>query len=250
MTMTFGFSLNAAIGALPGLEQNFSTIPLSNFNTALYELAIRAPGSSQALISAYTFPISPSAVQKEVVAMTNIFDVRGSAAQNGVQRIADTYGDAPPIFVIRGTTGWQYHSTDGFAFTGLDSIIAVENLLQQFAQLNQVQAQVNQPLYTLEFYDYFKGEFWQVVPMGPQGISQSNRRPLLFDYVFRFAAIRSLDSVVAITINDPLAIEFSTPAAEAQSSLSLSITASLSSYTSVTPGGSSLLIQPALAGDF
>lgn len=248
--MAFGLSLSASIGALPGLEQSFSTIPLSNFNTALYELAIRAPGQAQALVSSYIFPISPSAIQKEVVAMTNIFDVRGSAVQNGVQRIADTYGNAPPIFVIRGTTGWQFHSTDGFAFTGLDSVIAVENLLQQFAQLNQVQAQANQPLYTLEFYDYFKGEFWQVVPMGPQGISQSNRRPLLFDYVFRFAAIRPLDSVLATVINDPLADDFSTPAAEAQSSLSVSIAASLSGYTGVTPGGSSFLSAPVLAGAF
>jgi hypothetical protein len=225
-----------------GREQIFSTTPLPNTRTALYGLSIRAPDPSQTEIASYTFPISPSAISKEIMAMTNYYDIQGTPAQGGVQRIADFYGDSPTTFILQGTTGWQYHATDGGTFTGFDSILAVQALLAQYAQLNQQQAQSQQPLYTLEFYDYFAEDFWQVVPMGRQGIRQSATRPLVFEYQFRLIGIRSLSAVPLAAASDPIAQDFSTPASEAQSTVSASISMTLSGYASLTPGAAA--VQP------
>lgn len=224
----------------PG-DQIFRTIPFPNTGVVLYGLAIIAPNTDGTPIAQYTFPISPASVRKEFVSKANFFDIAGSTQQSGVQRLVDFYGVSPVIYTLEGTTGWQLHSTDAFAFTGAQSIVAIQNLINQFAQLNVAQAQANQPLYTMEFYDYFSGDFWQVVPIGRQGISQSERRPLLYDYYFRLVGIQNLAVPITAIIPDVILDLFSVSAAQALSTLSTNIAASLVNYASVTPGGISTI---------
>lgn len=245
--MTFNINVQTSLAPLPaGLEQSFSTIPLPNLRQALYTLSVRAPDQSQTEVASYTFPISPANLTREITTMTNFYDVQGSSIQQGVQRQADLYGNTPATFTLQGTTGWQFHATDGGTFTGLDSIFNIINLLEQFAEFNQIQSDSNQNPYTLEFYDYFTGEFWQIVPVGRQGIRQSERRPLLFEYYFRFAGIRPLDAPPTTNINDPIAQDFSTPAPQAQSACTGDIGSLLSSYSDNTPAGSIILGRPVL----
>ena len=89
-------------------------------------------------------------------------------SQFGVARIIDQYGMSPLTFVIEGTTGWQKHLTDGFQYTGLQAIRRIQTILEFFAYLNAGQAQAQKTdFYTMEFYDYFTREFYEVVPIGP-----------------------------------------------------------------------------------
>ena len=189
----FPFSAGASFGAgfsasIPTLGpnaagQSFQTISLPNNQLALYTLVIRGPAPSTAIKYGYTFPLSPQSVSQEFTAKTQIWDVAGSAQQQGVQRVVDLYGNSPKTFVLEGTTGWQYHSTDGMAYTGMQSIALLQNLLAQFAVLNKQQVDNNNPNpYIMEFYDYFSSNFWQVVPSGRQVIRQDQSRPLLFFY--------------------------------------------------------------------
>jgi len=201
-----GFNAGINVGFGPG--QQFRTQAVPNNQLTLYSLAIRAPGQAFGLISGYTFPISPGNIRKEFTALTNFYDVAGDPSQQGVQRIIDMYGDTPVLYTIEGTTGWKFHSTDGFSMTGLDSIRALESVFAQFAQLNQsiTQGQQGQDLYSLEFYDYFRNDYWQVVPCGPQMIRQSRSRPLFVDYLFRLAGVQNLANPIMVT--DPLASVF------------------------------------------
>lgn len=199
---SLGFSANINIGTQPIPGQTFRTIPLPNFNPATYGLAI--VGSFGGLIGGITFPLSPTALRKDHVAMSNVYDVAGTPAQGGVNRVMDSYGHSPVTFTIEGTTGWQYHSTDGYSQTGLQAIAAIEQFLFQYAQLNAAQAANSQPPYTMEFYDSFRGDYWQVEPWGPQGIRQTNQRPLLVYYLYRFAGIMDLTNPVAAE-NDQVA---------------------------------------------
>jgi hypothetical protein len=113
------------------------------------------------------------------------------------------WGQAPPVYTLRGTTGWKRHSTDSFALSGKASILAVQALLTQFATLNQYQMQAQATVfYTLEFYDYWMNEFWQVVPVGPQGIDQTADKPILTYYTFRLACIQAVNSPIP-----PLAVD-------------------------------------------
>jgi hypothetical protein len=116
------------------------------------------------------------------------------------------------LYTIEGTTGWKRHSTDGYSLTGLASIQALETTLAQFASLNAevVAGQSGQNLYTLEFYDYFRHDYWQVVPCGPQIIRQSRSRPLFVDYLIRLCGVQNLSS--SLTLDDPLGNLLSTSA--------------------------------------
>lgn len=189
-----------------GQGQQFSTLPVANTQLSLYSLVIRGQGFD--LTSGYTFPISPANIRKEPVALTNFYDVAGTPDLLGVQRIIDVYGQTPPLYTIEGTTGWKLHSTDGFGLTGLDSIRALEDVLGQFAFLNQqiVFGQQGQDLYTLEFYDYFRNDYWQVVPYGPQMVRQSRARPLFVDYLFRLLCVQNLTS--SLFLFDPFSALF------------------------------------------
>jgi hypothetical protein len=165
------------------LSQSFSTVKVPNTRLALYTLSIRSPGHSSLSFFTYTFPISPGALRKAPTAMSAIYDTSGPVLKNGVKRDVDSFGLTPPMYTLEGTTGWDRHQTDGLIFTGLQSIQQLQYLISLYAQLNQAQKQANNPsLYTMEFYDYFNQEFWQVEPMGEMEISQSERAPTLQYY--------------------------------------------------------------------
>lgn len=189
------------------VSQGFQTAPVPNFGLALYVLEIRSPSGSNSLITRYTFPLSPESVRKEFRELTNYYDVQGDASNLGVQRVVDIYGQTPCIFMIEGTTGWKMHSTDGFAYTGLESVRVLEQALGEYAQLNQIQiANGNPDMYQIWFYDYFRGDFWQVVPIGVQGLRQSASRPLFVNYSLRMIGVRNLAEAEQSTVTDTLAV--------------------------------------------
>lgn len=229
-----GVSIGAQIGPIAG--QTFRPQPIPNFRPALYQMVIRAPSPPHGVVFGYTFPISPANIRKEPTALTNIYDV-GSPDPNllGVQRNADIFGQTPPMFVVEGTTGFQYHNTDGYGLTGIDSIIALQNIFSQYAALNQqqIQAQIADP-YLLEFYDYYLNDFWQIVPMGPESISMDRSRPLLVNYSFRFAGLRNLSAPPPPSGNDVVAQNLSASAPQAVASISLAVGAINLNYGPLT----------------
>lgn len=223
----------AQVGPIPG--QTFRNVAVPNFQPAVYQLTIRSPAPPYPAVSSYTFPLSPEAVRKEFSAMANTFDVAGTPAQLGVQRIVDAYGNSPATFFIEGTTGWQYHGSDGYAMTGLQSIIQLQNFLAYFAQLNQMQVQNRiADLYLLEFYDYFSNDFWQVVPVGAQGIRRDVRRPLLATYSFRLVGVRSLSGPYVPQVQDPIAQAFSVGAEQGLINLQSQLATTVSDYAGVS----------------
>lgn len=242
----FPFSVDANLGvgfasattAGPGIYggQSFQTIPLPNAQLALYRISIRGPNGGS-VVNDYTFPISPMNISKEFTAYTNIYDVAGEANTAGVARVADIYGNSPVTYTIAGTTGWQRHSTDNYRFTGMESIAAIQAALNSFAALNaQQQASNNSDLYTMEFYDYFAQEFWQVVPVGRQVISQDQARPLLFMYQFRLAGIKNLNSPEIDGTDDEVLNALSVSDSQAISQLNISVTTTLQGYANFTAG--------------
>lgn len=190
--------LNTFLAGQPGV---YRTYPVSTLPPAIYSLAIRGAAVPFLPFYIYTFPISPSNVRKEVAGMANYYDVAGDSASLGVQRIADVYGLSPPTFTIQGTTGVKYHSTDGYLWTGLESILILQAALAQyFALVAEAGGSVgfgSSELPRLEWYDYFTSAFWQVVPMGPQGIYQDSASPQLLFYRYRLVAIQNLEAPLA-----------------------------------------------------
>ena len=236
-----GASASINFGNAPSQGQSFQTLSLPNLKLALYTLSIRNPDPPNLPLLSYTFPLSPESIHKETLAMNNTWDVAGSADLQGVERVADIYGTSPPVFLIEGTTGWKFHSMDGFSMTGNESIAALQDALAQYASLNRDQMDNDlENLYLLEFYDYFTGEFWQVVPVGPQIIRQNNRRPLVFDYSLRLAAIKAVDAPLPIEINDPILNIFALTQPQAVTTLSASLSLTLSDYASNTAGSVSV----------
>lgn len=237
-----GIAVNAAnnlggvIGAIQGTfagspGQTFQTTPLSNSRFALYSLVIRSPTPPNAAVVTYIFPLSPASVRRESTSMTNIYDVAGTAIQNGVQRIADLYGQAPTMFTLEGTTGWQYHATDNFAYTGIESALALQSALQQYAYYNASQlANGNSAPYLMEFYDYFEQDYWLVVPVGKQVFSQAQARPLIIDYSISLAGIQSIAAPPAPTNDAILAGLTSASASQQAAALTSSLNAALVSY--------------------
>jgi hypothetical protein len=212
------------------MGQLFKNISVPNIQLVLYGLAIRSPGKAKSLVQSFTFPLSPSALNKEYTTLSTIYETAGPASSAGVQRSVDQYGNTQPVFTIQGTTGWQRHGTDGFGFTGLQSATALQAFMTSYAVLNQQQATNNIPdLYTMEFYDYFSSQFWQIEPVGRQAITQDASQPLLFRYSFRWAAIKKL-SEPSPFLFDPILFTFQTPAFIAATAIGASLTFSLNAY--------------------
>jgi hypothetical protein len=91
----------------------------------------------------------------------------------------------------------------------------LQKFLAHYAQLNQQQLAVgNSTLYALEFYDYFNNNFWQIEPIGPQGIRQSADRTKLSYYRFRWVGIQSIGTPIFGTL-DAIAQTVSSSAAVA-----------------------------------
>jgi hypothetical protein len=132
------------------------------------------------------------------MALNTIYDTQGPANLNGVQRLVDQFGQTLPVYTMEGTTGWKLHNTDGYIFSGTTAISRLEGMFQKFAALNQDRMQNNQTiLYTMEFYDFFRLDFYEIVPIGPQGFRQTANAPLNTYYQLRFAAVRDLAAALA-----------------------------------------------------
>lgn len=241
---------NSALGTIDpsaGPGQSFFNLPLANTKTTLYTLSIRYPmGPSEPVPSyTYTFPLSPSSIGKSYTSLTTIYDVAGPAGaySPGVQRVSDEYGSTFPTFTIEGTTGWQYHSIDGYMFTGNESIAALQQLFVTYASLNRTQQLSNNPnLYQLLFFDYFADEYWQIVPVGEQSIRQSQQRPLVFDYAFRFAAVANVASPPPPDVGDALDQQLAIAGEQAAAGLNVYFTNQINTLIADGAGALGILV--------
>jgi hypothetical protein len=204
-----GPAVGAGINAIINTTSGFRTRPAGPLPPAIYALSIRGATPPYAPFFYYYFPISPSNITKEVVGMGNFYDVAGPTLNFGVQRIVDVYGEAPPILSIAGTTGVKYHSTDGGFLTGLESIQILQAAISQYfaavtAASTAGAGAAGNSLPRLEFYDYFTSSFYQVVPLGSQGIRQDSRTPQLLFYNFRFVVVENLETALIGAIDSML----------------------------------------------
>ena len=234
-----GIGFNGSTVALSArvVGQSFQTIPLPNSRTALYAISIFEPHNTSTPFQSFTFPLSPSTVFKEFTAMSNVYDVAGDPSEYGVHREVDIYGNSPVTYRIEGTTGWQYHSTDGYSSTGLEAIAALQDIVNQFAYFNAQQRKSGSAdLYTMEFYDYFSGSYWQVVPVGPQVVRQNERRPLLFEYAFRLVGIAPVAKPQTDTSNDSILSALALSQPQAIAAMAVSNVSVLTNYKGLTAG--------------
>lgn len=199
------------------LAPTFRPVSVPNNAPVLFQISIRAPDSLYSEFATYTFPLSPASVRYERSQMSAIMDVQGPASSQGVTRVIDTYGQAPPIISIEGTTGWDRHAMDGYVLTGLQSVQLLQQFLSRYATLNQTQMRTgNASLYSLEWYDFFSNQFWVIEPIGPQAVWQDTSRPMLTNYRFRFAASTQPGLMnVALHGADALLSLLATPAQQA-----------------------------------
>lgn len=195
MSGALGSALNVVSSVL---QQSFSTLPQPNLQFATYSLSIRYPGIAAAPYLTYSFPLSPQSIRTESAVMSSVYDVAGPPSTNGVTRIVDQYGIAPPVISIEGTTGWDRHSMDYFQYTGLQSIQQLDKVIRTYIKLNQTVIAVggSSQMYTLEFWDDFTGSYWQVEPIGEFGLKQSAQQPLLTYYSFRLAVVKKLSEPI------------------------------------------------------
>jgi len=180
----------------------FSVLPAS---TPLPLFTLRLYSSGGGLIQRYVFPISPAQLRKNVAAMTQIYDVQNINRNRKIQRYVDLYGYAPPIWNIEGTQGQAYHSTDGFQYTGLESYLAMQQLFDQYFQA----LQIGQNAPTLEFYDHYSGDFWEVVPWQVQIFGFSIDRPKFPTYRLVLAGVNDLSGQISTAAPDSIASTFS-----------------------------------------
>ena len=222
-------------GSPTAYAQTYRNKQVPNMQQAIYRLSIHQPNKAKTALATYTFPLSPSSIRRTETSMATFYDTPGTAAQYGVSRLVDQYGMAPLIFDIEGTTGWQKHLTDGFKYTGLESIQTVQSMLLKFANLNVDKMDSQSPnLYTMEFYDYFSSVFYEVVPVGPQQIWQDKQRPVLSYYKFHLVGVKSIAHALepANGTNDPIAAAFGAAVATVQNNVSTFISGVSSLYGS------------------
>ena len=216
------------------MSQSVYNVPAPITTPALYQLSIRAPGYSAEEIATYTFPLAPSSVRYEPSSASSYMDTQGTPAQQGISRVVDRYGLAPPIIMVEGTTGWDYHARDGGLLTGMQSIQLLIAFLAQYAALNDEQrASGNSSYYTLEFYDYFYSQFWVIEPIGVQPVRQTADRPLLTYYRFRWVAQQAVAMPVPAPADELLLLLFSAPPQVAAVVAAASVATLLSNYTPI-----------------
>lgn len=242
--------LSQAIGGLvpqiPG--QTFRNKPVVNRKPAVYQLVVREPEPSQAIVTSFVFPISPSGIRRRSMSVANVYDVAGSFKEEGVHRIIDEYGNTPPTFVIVGTTGWQRHGSDGYRFTGLEAYRELRKVFVFYATLNAGQVQQGLPdLYRMEFYDFFANQFWEVAPIGEQEYSQDRQKPLLVNFRISLAATKPLNQP-PLPKQDALGSAFGRTLSQAASNLGSAIGDLFDDYTTVTIQTDPLIVISNITG--
>ena len=144
---------------------------------AMYQLSIRSPGPTFSEIATYTFPITPSQLRMDFSSLSSFTDTQGPPISRGVTRVMDTYGLAPPVYTLEGTTGYDRHMSDGFVLSGIQSMLLLNQFLAQYVTMNQVQRVVGNPqLFTLEFYDYYMNQYLGRGAYRPAGVPAGQRQ--------------------------------------------------------------------------
>ena len=217
------------------MTQSFRTLPFVWEQPAFYQLSIRAPNQLLSEISTFTFPLTPQSIRDTRNALSNVMDVQGNAKQQGVNRLIDRFGVAPPVYLIEGTTGWDRHMMDGYLLGGIQSMQLLKAFLDNYANLNEKKREAGDTnLFTLEFYDYFSLEFWVVEPVGPQIVRLSADRPQLTYYRFQWAAQRPAGFPILGEV-DALLQVFGTPAIVAGVNAATTVGAIVTAYSPSGP---------------
>jgi len=175
--------------------QKFRNTPVINRLSNLFSLQIirtNTPrhGKSLAIVR-YFFPISPTGLIKTIPVLNRPFTVQGIPIAGGAQYYMDIYGQAPPIWKITGTTGWQYHLTDGNTLTGAESLQHLQTFFRyfHFLSLNQTSSTAT---YIIELYNYAENEFWEVIPVDRLIFSYDEKEPLFGKYDITLQSIRKV----------------------------------------------------------
>lgn len=190
---TVNNALAGVLGNLPQVPQYFYSVPFANNQTVLYRLRIYTNSNNSVPVEEFIFPLTPSSITKQYNSLTSYYDVRnsssnqagpGSSSNTGVQRIVDQYGLTPPIITISGTTGFQFHSLDGYKWSGRSSFARLVQFLNTYATMvtTVINSSQNQPVPIMEFADGYTGELFIVVPIGPQTSNQDASRPIIQMY--------------------------------------------------------------------
>jgi len=173
--------------------QKFRNTPVINRLSNLFSLQItrtNTPGHAKLpALPKYFFPISPTGLVKTSPVLNRPFTVQGSPNSGGAQYYMDIYGQAPPIWKIMGTTGWQYHLTDGNTITGAESLQYLQLFFQSFHALSLSQTS-STTTYIIELYNYAENEFWEVVPVDKLIFSYDEKEPLFGKYDITLQSIR------------------------------------------------------------
>ena len=226
-----GNAINSAlgniVGSIPTIPQYFFTVPFPNNQTVLYRLRIYnnlqqagpAVGSlsNSNLAEEFIFPLTPTNITKQYVNFTSYYDVRdsgpntagpGGGLSTGVQRIIDQYGQNLPIITISGTTGFQFHSLDGYQWSGRSSFARLVQFITNYAI--QVAAVVNsnqnQTLPIMQFTDGYTGEIFNVVPLGPNTSTMDVSKPIIQLYNIQLLVQSVVSSAQSLSLNqqDPI----------------------------------------------
>ena len=228
---SLGNSINTGIGnlvgSIPQVPQYFFTVPFPNNQTVLYRLRIYnnlqqagpAVGnlSNSNLAEEFIFPLTPNNITKQYVNFTSYYDVRdagpntagpGGGLSTGVQRIVDQYGQNLPIITISGTTGFQFHSLDGYQWSGRSSFARLVQFITNYAI--QVAAVTNsnqsQQLPVMQFTDGYTGEIFNVVPLGPNTSTMDVSKPIIQMYNIQLLVKSVVSSAQSLSLSqqDPI----------------------------------------------
>lgn len=180
----------SAQGLIPGLQTSasFGVQYVSNTLKPTYVLTLVSPSLGPGIQLEYVLPISPQSLQIQRKSLSSWYETQGTSSQQNVNRIIDLYGLTPIIFTIRGTTGFNKYSNTGYDMTGTQLMKQLQFIME--AYFSSVQS--NQPS-QLQWLDYFYGEYWEVVPVGPFNIQQDASRPLWMYYEFTLAGTHRLN---------------------------------------------------------
>jgi len=189
--------------------QKFRNTPVINRISNLFSLQIvgtNAPGHAKSSVyMSYFFPISPTGLIKTIPVLNRPFTVQGIPVAGGAQYYMDIYGQAPPVWKITGTTGWQYHLTDGNTLTGTESLRFLQTFFRFFhyLSLNQTSSTTT---YIIELYNYAENEFWEVIPVDKLIFSYDEKEPLFGKYDVTLQSIRKVaDPPSPLVLHNPLA---------------------------------------------
>jgi len=201
------------LGSIPQVPQYFFTVPFANNQPVLYKLSLFTLGDPNAVgpTEEFIFPLTPAKVTKTVMNLTNYYDVQGNNTNYGVQRIIDVYGLTPPIITISGTTGFQFHSLDGYQWSGRSSFARLVALIQAYAtavaQANSSSQTTTLPL--LQFTDSYTSEVYNVVPLNQQSYNMDVSRPIYQMYDLQFLAqTTQTPQSISLSQQDPIVQAF------------------------------------------